>query len=154
MKLVYIIMSSILTNIKFNIPFTYVPKYILFQLPLFTNYSINIWVYIEIVLCILRLSDAMLDWCLMKDETEKKFASYWLTYIYSQYFIQNIKVDNQFLFIQALECQAYRLIMKQKCHFLVSLPSVDTRLRKRLIDLGYHVHMAFIPMEIVTGVYC
>ena len=43
--------------------------------------------------------------------------------------------------------------MKQKCPFLVFLPSLNTRLQRRVIDVGYYVHMVCIPMDIVTDIY-
>ena len=45
----------------------------------------------------------------------------------------------------------YRLITKQKCHFLLFLPSVNTRLRRNLINEEYHVQTVCIP--IVTERY-
>ena len=38
--------------------------------------------------------------------------------------------------------------MNQKGHFLVSLPSVNTRLRRRLIDVRYHVQMVCKQIKI------
>ena len=58
------------------------------------------------------------------------------------------------MFILPLECLVYKLFMKQKCHFLVSLPSLNARLQRRVIDVGYYVQMVCIPMDIVTDLYC
>ena len=47
--------------------------------------------------------------------------------------------------------------MKQKCHFLASLPSLNTGLQKLVIDVEYHVYMVCrlcTPIDVVTDLYC
>ena len=68
---------------------------------------------------------------------------------------KSIKVDTQFLFILSLECFVYRLIMKQKCHFLVSLSFINKNSSKkasarRRISRVNGVY----TYEIVTDLYC